>query len=173
MDARQEIEDCLVQRYAELFKLACWFTHNADTAHDLVQDTACRALGAVATYETRTLEGYENLMWPWLKTILQNLYYNSFRNRNCIEYYHDITAIADERADYRQLPDQEEAVYWLEVLAALKRLPPEISEAIGLIKIDGFSYQDAAKIMHVPVGTAKSRCSRGRDAMRVWELIDA
>jgi Sigma-70, region 4 len=43
---------------------------------------------------------------------------------------------------------------------------PEQREVILLVGLEGFSYEDAAKILAVPVGTVRSRLSRGRESLR-------
>ena len=53
----------------------------------------------------------------------------------------------------------------LSIAAALERLPEEQQLAVSLVLIEGLSYQEAADIMEVPVGTLTSRLSRGREAL--------
>jgi RNA polymerase sigma-70 factor (ECF subfamily) len=49
---------------------------------------------------------------------------------------------------------------------ALARLPAEQREVILLVGLEGMSYETAATVLSVPVGTVRSRLSRGRDALR-------
>ena len=53
-----------------------------------------------------------------------------------------------------------------ELERALGRLPGEQREVILLVGLEGLSYESAAQILGVPVGTVRSRLSRGRDALR-------
>jgi RNA polymerase sigma-70 factor (ECF subfamily) len=53
-----------------------------------------------------------------------------------------------------------------EVDRALAQLPQEHRQVILLVGLEGMSYEDAAAILHIPVGTVRSRLSRGRDALR-------
>jgi len=48
------------------------------------------------------------------------------------------------------------------VLAALDLLPPDQRAALVLVDMEGYSVEEAAGILDCPVGTVKSRCSRGR-----------
>src|ERR1700747_163219 len=57
-----------------------------------------------------------------------------------------------------------------ELERALSRLRGEHREVILLVGLEGMSYEAAAQILDVPVGTARSRLSRGRDALR--QLMD-
>jgi len=53
----------------------------------------------------------------------------------------------------------------LSIAAAMQRLPDEQQLAVSLVLIEGLSYQEAADVMEVPVGTLTSRLSRGREAL--------
>ena len=57
-----------------------------------------------------------------------------------------------------------------ELERALAQLPLEQRQVILLVGLEGMSYEDAAGILSVPVGTVRSRQSRGRDALR--KLLD-
>jgi DNA-directed RNA polymerase specialized sigma24 family protein len=52
------------------------------------------------------------------------------------------------------------------VLEALARLPEAQRAAISLVALEEFTYQDAARIVGVPLGTLMSRLARGREALR-------
>jgi len=59
----------------------------------------------------------------------------------------------------KALLDEEQR---LVVLTALGTLPPEQRAALVLVDMEGYSVQEAAEMLECPVGTVKSRCSRGR-----------
>ena len=50
----------------------------------------------------------------------------------------------------------------LDVMAALRMLPPDQQAALVLVDMLGYPVADAAEVLGVSVGTVKSRCSRGR-----------
>jgi RNA polymerase sigma-70 factor (ECF subfamily) len=54
-----------------------------------------------------------------------------------------------------------------EVLEALRGLPEEQRVALVLVDAEGYSVAEAAAMVGVPVGTIKSRCSRGRARLAV------
>ncbi len=54
-----------------------------------------------------------------------------------------------------------------EVEMALRELPEEFRMAIVLVDIDELSYEEAAKVMECPIGTVRSRISRGRRMLQV------
>jgi RNA polymerase sigma-70 factor (ECF subfamily) len=57
-----------------------------------------------------------------------------------------------------------------ELERALACLPDEQREIILLVGLEGMSYEAAAQVLSVPVGTVRSRLSRGREALR--RLLD-
>jgi RNA polymerase sigma-70 factor, ECF subfamily len=94
----------------------------------------------------------------WLFTILRNSFYSEYRKRR--------REIEDPDSGYaRRLmvrPEQESRLMLDDLQRALMHLPLEQREAILLIGCQGESYEDAAAICGVAVGTIKSRVNRAR-----------
>lgn len=72
----------------------------------------------------------------------------------------DAEKSSPEQLLFSQLMDHE-------VQEALKALPEEFRTAIILVDIEELSYEEAAKVMECPVGTVRSRVSRGRRMLQV------
>src|SRR5262245_58429357 len=132
-------------------------TRSADRADDLVQETLLRAIAKVHLWQTGTD------IRAWLFTIMHNQYVNTVRramrdgaNIDIEQMSSALVATTDPTAS-RQLHELEQA---------LSRLRDEQREAILLVGLEGMSYEAAAQILDVPVGTVRSRLSRGRDALR-------
>ncbi|HTR16218.1 MAG TPA: sigma-70 family RNA polymerase sigma factor [Acetobacteraceae bacterium] len=121
-------------------------------ADDLVQDTLVKALAALSQFQPGS-----NLK-AWLFVILRNTFYEQGRRAR------------RERAALHQRFDGEEAEAPRQVsrgdVADLQRLlwtlPPLLREAIILVGAQELSYEEAARICTVPVGTMKARVSRAR-----------
>lgn len=132
-------------------------TRNAVRADDLVQETLTRALRKEHLWEPGTD------LRAWLFTIMHNQNVNEVRRamrddanidlENCAAV---LIATTDPTAS-RQLRELERA---------LAQLSEEQRQAILLVGLEGMSYEDAAAILNIPVGTIRSRLSRGRDALR-------
>jgi len=152
---RLEREIPRLRRYARAL------TRNAVRADDLVQETLVRAL-------------YKGHLWQpgtdlraWLFTIMHNQNVNEIRRAirddatvdlgNCSAI---LTATTDPTAS-RQLCELDQA---------LAQLPEEQRQVILLVGLEGVSYEDAAAILDVPIGTIRSRLSRGRESLR--KLMD-
>ena len=52
------------------------------------------------------------------------------------------------------------------IVHALSNVPHDFRDAIVLVDIGDFSYQDAAQILDVPIGTVMSRLHRGRRILK-------
>ncbi len=127
-------------------------TGNYVDADDLVQDTLVRAIVSAASYRPGTN------MRAWLFTIMRNRFYN-----DRVKRIRERPGLADCASG---VPTAPEGQYWhvrgREIEAALLALPQAYREAVMLVLVTGESYQSAAEIMGVDIGTVKSRINRGR-----------
>jgi RNA polymerase sigma-70 factor (ECF subfamily) len=128
------------------------FLHSPDDADDLVQETIMRAWSNMHRFERGT-----NLQ-AWLFTILRNLFYSRYRQRR-----REVEDPDDKHASGLTVaPDQLARVEHAELLRALALLSAEHREALLLVGAQGMSYEEAATICGVRVGTIKSRVHRAR-----------
>ncbi|HJS32931.1 MAG TPA: RNA polymerase sigma factor [Alphaproteobacteria bacterium] len=126
-------------------------------ADDLVQETLKRAL----TY-ARDGARIENLR-AYLFAVLRNV-----RTDGLLRQQRSVPTvpIAESALQVASPARQITHVECRELVAALRRLPDEQREAISLVALEGLSYQRAAEIAGVPVGTIMSRLFRGREQLR-------
>jgi RNA polymerase sigma-70 factor, ECF subfamily len=130
---------------------------NRSSADDLVQDTLERAIAKQHLWQPGT-----NLR-AWLFTIMHNQYVNTVRrvtrdgNAVDIEDFHNSLASPNDTSGSAQMRELERCI---------TQLPTEQRQVILLIGLEGMSYEEVAQIMVVPVGTVRSRLSRGRDHLR-------
>jgi len=142
----------LVALVPQLRAFARGLCGRADFADDLVQEAISRAWAARARFQPGTN------MRAWTFTILRNHFLNDLRRARREDVF-------DPEQMERQLvsPPQQEARLHLEDLQkALLALSPERREALLLVGASGFSYEEAARICGVALGTLKSRIARGR-----------
>jgi RNA polymerase sigma-70 factor (ECF subfamily) len=142
-----------------LYSTARYLTRDAEQAADLLQDTLLRAYRSWEQFQPGT-----NCK-AWLMTIL----YNVFRNRYRAEQRARGTVAFDEdlRAAEPTAPDDPADLVAASVLddeiqAALRQLPHEYLTAVALVDLQDLTYQEAATAVGCPVGTIRSRLSRGR-----------
>jgi RNA polymerase sigma-70 factor, ECF subfamily len=154
-----EMSGLLLQSIPALRAFAFSLTHDADRADDLVQDTLVRAWAKADSFTPGT-----NLT-AWLFTILRNLFYSEQRKRK-----REVEDADGKRAERLiSLPDQNTRADLADFRTALVRLPAPQQEALMLIGAHGLSYEEAAEIVGVAIGTVKSRVNRART--RLVELL--
>jgi RNA polymerase sigma-70 factor (ECF subfamily) len=130
---------------------------NREAADDLVQDTLVRAL---SHWNLRRKQG--NLR-GWLYTILYNRFLSD-QHRVRRRGTHD--ALTEES----ELPGidggQHSVLEHRDLLRAFATLPEEQRAVLLLVGVEDLSYQEAARVLGVPIGTVMSRLSRGRERLR-------
>jgi RNA polymerase sigma-70 factor (ECF subfamily) len=149
------VVDQLTEHVAGLRRYAFALTGGQQEAEDLVQDTLVRAIAAARSFRTGG-----NLR-AWLFSIMHNAFISGTRRRSpptvCLDEF--ARAVAEPPAQLIQLELRD-------VLAALARLPEAQRAALSLIALEDFSYEEAAKVQGIPLGTLMSRLARGREALR-------
>jgi len=136
----------------DLRAFARFLARDPSSADDLVQDALMRALGALAQFRPGT-----NLK-AWLFTILRNEFYQQARRRK-----REAAALQSRFPPPENArPTQEGTSAVRELARLIWTLPPLQREALVLVGAQGMSYEEAALVCGVPVGTVKARVSRGR-----------
>jgi RNA polymerase sigma-70 factor (ECF subfamily) len=160
MSIEPSLRDELLAAIPSLRAFAISLIHDRNRADDLVQDTLVRAWGAIDRFEPGT-----NLN-AWLFTILRNLFYSEHRKK--------AREVDDPEGSYaatlKVVPEQPSRLDYEDMRSALARIPADQREALLLVAAEGLSYEDAAQITGVAVGTVKSRVNRAR--ARLAALLD-
>lgn len=135
-------------------------TRASDRADDLVQETLMKAWNKHYTFQPGT-----NLK-AWLFTIMRNEFYSQMRKRG-----HEVQDSEGIMASQLALhPEQDGHMDLTDFRSALQALPEDQREALILIGAEGLSYEEAAEVIGVAVGTVKSRVSRART--RLADILD-
>ncbi len=163
-----EFELIALPNLSHLFTAAFYFTKDNAEAEDLVQETYLRAFCFFDKFQPGT-----NCR-AWLLSILRNLFINRYRQRRkepetvdweTIDQVYEFMVEEGERGNPESLIFSK--VMDDEVEEALRELPEEFRTAIVLVDIEELSYEEAAKVMGCPIGTIRSRISRGRQILQV------
>jgi RNA polymerase sigma-70 factor, ECF subfamily len=159
IDIYREIEAEIprLRRYARAL------TRDVAAADDLVQDCLTRALGKLHLWQT----GSD--LRAWLFTILHNQYVNYVR-RSVREGA--AVGLSENEPLLTRAPQQGHRLELRDLERAIARLPEEQQSAILLVGLEGMRYEEVAAVLDVPVGTVRSRLSRGREALRKLVGID-
>ncbi|CAH2605005.1 ECF RNA polymerase sigma factor EcfG [Rhodovastum atsumiense] len=149
MDERRRL---LIALLPELRGYARFLVRGTAEADDLVQETLVRALPALPQLVNGTS------LRPWLFAILRNAFFEQARRRRS-----EHAALQNSPIETgASLPEQHGRVDLTDLQRHLFALPPLLREALVLVGAHGLSYEEAAAICGVPVGTMKARVSRGR-----------
>jgi RNA polymerase sigma-70 factor, ECF subfamily len=146
-----EAEIPRLRRYARAL------TRDVVAADDLVQDCLARALGKLHLWQ----EGTD--LRAWLFTILHNQYVNQVRRavREGV-----VVGLSETEPMLTRAPHQGKRLELRDLERAIAKLPEEQRSVILLVGLEGMRYEEVAEILDVPVGTVRSRLSRGREALR-------
>lgn len=151
-----------------LFHFAMRLTTDPVDAEDLVQDTMVKAFRFFSSYEKGTNAK------AWLFRILKNSYINQYRRKSKrpseVDYDEVSTYYETVRADQTDTSDLQDRLYreMLDdtVTRALESLPEDFRSVVMLCDVDGYTYEEIANMLDVPIGTIRSRLHRGRNLLR-------
>ncbi|WP_372426315.1 sigma-70 family RNA polymerase sigma factor [Salinarimonas chemoclinalis] len=137
-----------------LRRYALQLTRSRDAADDLVQECLARALANASTLKPGLP------VRPWLFRILHNLHVSEQRKLRLRR------ATLLDPAEERVPASQDERLELRAVLDAVARLPDDQRSVLHLVAVEGMSYQEASRILEIPIGTLMSRLARGRETLR-------
>ncbi|MFZ4543845.1 MAG: sigma-70 family RNA polymerase sigma factor [Saprospiraceae bacterium] len=161
-------EQELLPHADSLFNFAMHLTgYKEEDSNDLVQDAYFKALRFMDKYETGTNPK------AWLFTILKNAFINEYRKKvkqptkvdyeEIAHYHHD----EEHGSGFMDLREEVFAnLLGDEVSKAIGDLPQEFRTVIILCDIEGFSYEEIAGIVDIPIGTVRSRLHRARNLLK-------
>ena len=161
-------EEELLPQINALYTFAYHLTYNEEDANDLVQETYLKAYRFLDRYEAGTNAK------AWLFRILKNAFINQYRKKSKQPNRVDIdelTSIRDEEdTNYSSYFDLREEMFQGmigdEVTNAINSLPVDFRAVILLCDIEGFTYEEIAKIVDIPIGTVRSRLHRARNMLK-------
>ena len=149
----REFKRALAELIPYLRAFARSLCRDASEADDLAQEALVKAWRARGSFEPGT-----NLK-AWVFMILRN-HFDSERRKAWRK--NEVTTENDIERPGPRTAAQDASIALAEVREALNHLSPDQREAIILVGAGGFSYEEAAEICAVAVGTIKSRVSRAR-----------
>ena len=173
--------DALMDR---LYGTALRLTRNRDDAEDIVAE----AIGAAwkRRADLRDMERFEG----WLFRILNNTFVSWLRRRRSREDLEISSTPEEDDAEgggdfslFARL-HQPFLLWWgtpedeflngllrEDIQHALDQLPDDFRIAVVLVEVQGHTYREVADMLDIPVGTVRSRLSRGRGLLQqsLWE----
>jgi RNA polymerase sigma-70 factor (ECF subfamily) len=152
----------------QVYRVARHLSNSREEAEDLVQETYARAFRSWRSFQPGT-----NLR-AWLLRILTNLNIDRGRRTQRAPQMQALEAndyfLYDRLAEDGNRPTDEERIVERlsqdDVVSALSAVPHDFRDVIVLVDLGDFSYQDAASILDIPIGTVMSRLHRGRRILK-------
>jgi RNA polymerase sigma-70 factor (ECF subfamily) len=170
---RARFEEDALALSDQVYRVARHLSGSREEAEDLVQDTYARAFRSWRQFQPGT-----NLR-AWLLRILTNL--NIDRGRRAQRapdtqpleegdyfLYNKLEEAGDGPSDEERVVDR---LSQDDIVAALAKVPHDFRDVVVLVDLGDFSYNDAAQILNIPVGTVMSRLHRGRRILKT-QLAD-
>jgi RNA polymerase sigma factor (sigma-70 family) len=180
-----ELEDAPRQHYAEkekqeifdhefmphihsMYNFGYRLTLDRDDAKDLVQDTYLKAFRFIESFQKGTNAK------AWLFRILKNSFINDYRKKSKepskVDYQEVETYYNSDEVDRQITPDlRVESLKDMigdEISNALNSLDVDFRTVIILCDLEGFKYEEMAKILDIPIGTVRSRLHRARNLLK-------
>jgi RNA polymerase sigma factor (sigma-70 family) len=151
-----------------MYNFAFRLAMDEDDAKDLVQDTYMKAYRFINSFQQGTNSK------AWLYRILKNSFINDYRKKSKepskVDYQEVEGYYNSEKVDENKTSDlRQESVKDMigdEVSIALNSLAIDFRTVIILCDIEGFTYEEMAKILDIPIGTVRSRLHRARNLLK-------
>ena len=151
-----------------MYNFAFRLTLDEDDAKDLVQETFMKSYRFINSFETGTNAK------AWLFRILKNSFINNYRKKskqpNKVDYQEVESFYNSDSVNENITTDlRVETVQHLigdEITNALNALDVDFRTVIILCDLEGFTYEEMAKILDIPIGTVRSRLHRARNLLK-------
>jgi RNA polymerase sigma factor (sigma-70 family) len=166
---KQEIFDHeFMPHIHSMYNFGYRLTLDRDDAKDLVQDTYLKAFRFIESFQKGTNAK------AWLFRILKNSFINDYRKKSKepskVDYQEVETYYNSDEVDRQITPDlRVESLKDMigdEISNALNSLDVDFRTVIILCDLEGFKYEEMAKILDIPIGTVRSRLHRARNLLK-------
>ncbi|GAB4235034.1 MAG: sigma-70 family RNA polymerase sigma factor [Ekhidna sp.] len=151
-----------------MYNFAYRLTFDEDEAKDLVQDTYMKAFRFINSFQEGTNAK------AWLYRILKNSFINDYRKKSkqpakvdyqeVEQFYNSEDTPSNATVDLRMETTKD--MIGDEISNALNSLAIDFRTVIILCDLEGFTYEEMAKILDIPIGTVRSRLHRARNLLR-------
>lgn len=147
----------LINQMDSLRKFSLRLTRNVHDADDLLQSTVLRAL------EKRHLFEPDTNLFSWMSKIMYNLFVSDYRRRVKFETQYDPETHIQSQS---VAPSQDIKVELQQVDRAMQEMSADHREILFMVCVKGIQYAEVSDLLHIPVGTVRSRLSRARENLQ-------
>jgi len=152
-----DVRHQIVELLPRLRRFALALAGSRHVADDVLQTACEKALGRLDQFTPGTR------LDSWMFQIVRTTHIDLMRWRQRRQHDDLTPEILERVPGDARIHEQIAARADLAIVRAeIARLPDEQREVLALVTIEGLSYQDAADVLGVPIGTIMSRLSRAR-----------
>ncbi|KTH33943.1 RNA polymerase sigma factor [Klebsiella aerogenes] len=155
--ANRIVDSQLAAHLSRLWRYGLVLSHNRDVAEELVQATCLRALEKSAQFTPGTR------IDRWLFSILHSIWISELRARQ-VRLGQGVVECEELAAPE---PGEQDDTRWRyrQLMLRVNQLPEAQRNAVFLVYVEGFSYQEAAETLSVPIGTIMSRLAAAQETL--------
>ncbi|MEP4195180.1 MAG: RNA polymerase sigma factor [Aliishimia sp.] len=159
-----EIRAGIPDVFPRLWRYGLSLTGRRDWAEDLAQQTCLRALEKASNFQVGTH------LDRWMFRMMHNLWINELRSKK-VRTGAGLVAVEDTPLEDTR-PDTESNIFANQVLTAVNGLPEAQRACVMLAYVEGYSYQECASILDVPIGTIMSRLAAARSKLAPLKQLE-
>jgi RNA polymerase sigma-70 factor (ECF subfamily) len=130
--------------------------YTREDADDLVQMAVEKALTRTDQWTPGTR------LDSWMFRIMQTTWIDEVRSRD----RRSQTFVPEEEGEHVGVASNDAQIEAMAVRKAVAQLGDDQRIVVGLVLVEGLSYQEAAGVLDIPVGTLTSRLARAREALQ-------
>ena len=158
---RAAFEILMTRHRDRVLNLAYQMLHDRDEAEDVAQDAFANAFAALDKFRG------DAQFSTWLYRIVFNLCVQRRRRKRPTEPYEEKFHEGATLEEHYVASPGEKAISKLMVEETLAQLSPPLRAALVLREMHDLSYEEIAQILHIPIGTVRSRLNEARRQFRV------
>lgn len=155
-DSSSDVRTQIAALLPRLRRFGRTLAHTREDADDLVQMAIEKALTRTDQWTPGTR------LDSWMFRIMQTTWIDEVRARD----RRGRTFVPEEEGEHVGHSPHEAQLDAMAVRKAVSRLGDDQRAVVGLVLVEGLSYQEAAEVLDIPVGTLTSRLARARDALQ-------
>ncbi len=155
-DSSSDVRTQIAALLPRLRRFGRTLAHTREDADDLVQMAIEKALTRTDQWTPGTR------LDSWMFRIMQTTWIDEVRARD----RRGRTFVPEEEGEHVGHSPHEAQLDAMAVRKAVSRLGDDQRAVVGLVLVEGLSYQEAAEVLDIPVGTLTSRLARAREALQ-------
>lgn len=147
-----------------------WSTSDKELTKDIIQDIVIRVCYGIQKFDVS-----DGKFSAWVCIVAKNTVIDFCRNKKNDFNYKNLTRskLIDSTIGSLRMLDTFEVVNKMDIQIAMQQIKPEQHQAFYLVHIQGYSPNEAARILQIPLGTLKTRIRSGLNVMKNYLQKDA